>query len=85
MNFLWSTFTRFDPASDIYSASTRQIGNHLSLEPPILIDARLRPGFPDELFCDPATSATVTERWSQYFPPGEKRVEMGDSRQADLD
>lgn len=85
MNFLWSTFTRFDPATDIHAASTCQVGNHLSLAPPILIDARLRPGFPEELFCDEATLSKVTERWSRYFPPGGKRVEMGDSQQADLD
>jgi hypothetical protein len=85
MNFLWSTFTRFDPATDIHAASTRTVGNHLSLEPPIIIDARLRPGFPEELFCDPETSQVVSRRWSEYFPPGKKRVEMGDSRKADLD
>ncbi|MBD3868105.1 MAG: UbiD family decarboxylase [Acidobacteria bacterium] len=85
MNFLWSTFTRFDPATDIHAASTRKVANHLSLEPPILIDARLRPGFPEELFCDTATSRTVSRRWSEYFPAGKKRVEMGDSQQADLD
>ncbi len=85
MNFLWSTFTRFNPATDIHAASTRKVGNHLSLEPPILIDARLRPGFPDELFCDPTTSGLVSRRWFEYFPAGKKRVEMGDSAKADLD
>ncbi len=84
MNFLWSTFTRFDPASDIHAASTRTMANHLCLEPPILIDARVKPGFPEELFCDGGTFDTVTRRWSEYFPPGKKRVEMGDSQQADL-
>jgi hypothetical protein len=48
----------------------------------VLIDARLNPGFPDELFCDPATAGRVTERWREYFPAG---VEMGDSDSAHLD
>ncbi len=82
MNFLWTTFTRFEPAADIHAASTRVVRNHVSYEAPILIDARLRPEFPDELFCDEQTAATVTRRWREYFPRG---VEMGDSDTADLD
>ena len=53
------------------------VRNHLSYTPPILIDARLKPGFPKELFCDEETAATVTRRWKEYFPDG--KVEMGDS------
>jgi hypothetical protein len=30
----------------------------------------LKPGFPDELFADGKTAATVTERWTSYFPNG---------------
>jgi hypothetical protein len=58
------------------------VRNHVSYTPPILIDARLKPGFPDELFCDEATAKTVTERWREYFPSG---VEMGDSDAGHLD
>jgi UbiD family decarboxylase len=82
MRFLWTTFIRFEPAADIHAAETRVVRNHLSYKPPILIDARLKPGFPDELFCDEATASTVTERWREYFPSG---VEMGDSDTAHLD
>ncbi len=85
INFLWTTFTRFDPARHIHAGAVRQVGNHLCLAPPILIDARMKPGFPEELFCDPATAETVTQKWTQYFPPGANRVEMGDSGLADLD
>ena len=49
---------------------------------PILIDARLKPGFPRELSADPDTAATVTRRWKEYFPSG---VEMGDSEAGHLD
>ena len=51
--------------------------------PPIAIDARMKPGYPDELVCDPETAALVTRRWREYFPAG--GVEMGDSDTAHLD
>ena len=57
--------------------------NHLAYRAPIVIDARLKPGFPDELFCDERTARTVTERWREYFPGG--GVEMGDSDRGHLD
>jgi len=81
INFLWTTFTRFEPAADVHAAAMRVVRNHLGYTAPILIDARLKPGFPAELFCDPETSRRVGERWREYFPGG---VEMGDSEQAGL-
>lgn len=83
MSFLWTTFTRFEPASDLYAAGVESRRHHLSYQMPILIDARLEPGFPDELFCDHATAARVTRRWREYFP--DRDVEMGDSDAAHLD
>ena len=83
INFLWTTFTRFEPAADIHSASTRIIRNHLSYTMPIVIDARLKPGFPQELSCNQETATQVTERWREYFPNG--GVEMGDSELGHLD
>lgn len=82
MNFLWTTFTRFEPARDIHAARTVVRRNHVSYEGPIVIDARLKPGFPAELFCRDDTSALVTRRWTEYFPSG--GVEMGDSATAHL-
>jgi len=83
MNFLWTTFTRFEPAADIHSAERRLVRNQVSFTAPILIDARLKPGFPAELSCAPEIAATVTRRWKEYFPAG--GVEMGDSESAHLD
>jgi UbiD family decarboxylase len=83
MNFLWTTFTRFEPAADVHAARATAVRNHLALSPPIAIDARLKPGFPGELFCDETTADTVTRRWREYFPDG--GVEMGDSAAAHLD
>jgi 4-hydroxybenzoate decarboxylase subunit C len=83
MNFLWTTFTRFEPAADVHAAAARVVRHHLSYTAPVLVDARLKPWFPKELSCDPETAATVTRRWREYFPEG--RVEMGDSESAHLD
>ena len=83
MSFLWTTFTRFEPAADVHAATTRIVRHHVVHEPPVLIDARTKPSFPGEVSCDPATAALVTRRWREYFPGG--RVEMGDSERAHLD
>ncbi len=44
MNFLWTTFTRFEPGADVHAASVDVVRNHVSYTPPVVIDARLRPG-----------------------------------------
>jgi 4-hydroxybenzoate decarboxylase subunit C len=82
INFLWTTFTRFEPARDIHAASSRVVRHHVSYTAPVVIDARLKPGFPDELFCRPDVADTVTRRWREYFAAG---VEMGDSSRGHLD
>ena len=83
MNFLWTTFTRFEPAADIHAAAQRVVRHHVGSTPPIVIDARIKPWFPQEVEGDPDTAATVTQRWKQYFP--HRRVEMGDSSRGHLD
>jgi hypothetical protein len=83
MNFLWTTFTRFEPGADIASAGQRIVRNHIAHRAPVVIDARMKPTYPKELFCDDATAALVSRRWNEYFPS--RRVEMGDSDRAHLD
>ncbi len=82
MNFLWTTFTRFDPAADLSSCAVELTHNYPSHQAPVMIDARMKPDYPEELFTDEATAKTVSERWKEYFPAG---LEMGDSDQAHLD
>jgi 4-hydroxybenzoate decarboxylase subunit C len=82
INFLWTTFTRFEPAADITAARRALERNRVVFEPPIVIDARLRPGFPEELRGSPEIAERVTRRWREYFPSG---VEMGDAEAAHLD
>jgi menaquinone biosynthesis decarboxylase len=67
-DFLWSTWTRFEPAGDIYVAETRVVRHHLSYRAPIIIDARKKPSLPDELEVRPDIARLVDERWSEYFP-----------------
>jgi UbiD family decarboxylase len=83
VNFLWTTFTRFEPAADIHAAGVDVKRHHLSYTPPLVIDARVKPPYPDELFCDPETAGLVSRRWKEYFPDG--GVDMGDSDRGHLD
>jgi UbiD family decarboxylase len=83
MNFLWTTFTRFEPAADIHSAARRIVRNHIAYEPPIVIDARLKPWYPQELTCRDDIARRVSERWHEYFPS--RNVEMGDAERGHLD
>ena len=83
MNFLWTTFTRFEPAADIHAAGSEVRRHHVSYEPPVVIDARMKPWYPAELSCRPDIAAQVTARWKEYFPSD--RVEMGDAERGHLD
>jgi 3-polyprenyl-4-hydroxybenzoate decarboxylase len=74
--FIWTAFTRMEPAADLHGAQ-RVHRNHIVFEGTIVLDARMKPTYPDELFCDPDTARTVSSRWSEYFPGG--KVVMGDS------
>jgi UbiD family decarboxylase len=66
-SFLWTVFTRFEPGADIYASGKSVVRNHLSYTPPIIIDSRMKAGYPDELECDPDTQALVDARWNHYF------------------
>ena len=69
-DFLWATWTRFEPAGDIHAADTQVHRHHLSYKGPIVIDARLKPGFPKELVVREDIADLVDRRWSEYFPKG---------------
>ena len=83
MNFLWTTFTRFEPAADIHASATRVVRNHIAYQEPVLIDARMKPWYPKELSCRPEVAATVSRRWREYFP--HRDVRMGDAERGHLD
>jgi menaquinone biosynthesis decarboxylase len=66
-DFLWATWTRFEPAADIYAARTSIQRHHLVYKMPIVIDARTKPGFPDELIVRDDIRELVDRRWREYF------------------
>jgi 4-hydroxybenzoate decarboxylase subunit C len=72
-DFLWATWTRFEPAADIYAADTSVQRHHLVYKAPVVIDARTKPGFPDELIVRDDIRQLVDRRWMEYFPRGSKR------------
>jgi UbiD family decarboxylase len=82
MNFLWTTFTRFEPAADIHSAGRAIVRNHIAYTPPIVIDARMKPWYPKEVTCRDDISRRVSDRWTEYFPS--RNVEMGDAERGHL-
>ena len=68
--FLWSVFTRFEPAADVHACRTTVHRHHLCYRPPILIDARMKPTYPPEAVCTREVATTVDRRWREYFPNG---------------
>ena len=70
--FLWHIFTRFEPAGDLYGR--REIRrNHLAFEAPLVIDCRLKPGYPKVLEPDRETIREVDRIWDRLgIEPGPK-------------
>jgi UbiD family decarboxylase len=67
-DFLWSTWTRFEPAADIYTAEAEVVRHHLAYKHPIVIDARKKPSLPEELIVRDDIAKLVDGRWREYFP-----------------
>jgi hypothetical protein len=66
-DFLWATWTRFEPAADIHAAQTTVQRHHLFYKAPVVIDARTKPGFPAELIVRDDIRELVDRRWPEYF------------------
>ncbi|MGB7068776.1 MAG: UbiD family decarboxylase [Pyrinomonadaceae bacterium] len=66
--FLWATWTRFDPASDISAKDSSMINNHIGYAAPIIIDARMKPWYPKEVETSEDIVKLVDDRWNEYFP-----------------
>jgi menaquinone biosynthesis decarboxylase len=69
-DFLWATWTRFEPAADIHAADEKVVRHHLAYRAPIVIDARTKPGFPKELIVRQDIAELVDRKWRDYFPGG---------------
>jgi UbiD family decarboxylase len=66
--FVWTFFTRFEPAADIYSASQSVRRFHVGLTPPIVFDSRLKPWYPHVLEVDPDTKKLVDDKIDSLLP-----------------
>lgn len=66
-SFLWSVFSRLNPANDIYAESEVN-RHHIGYKLPVVIDARSKPGDPEELLPSEDIVQKVGRNWKQYFP-----------------
>ena len=66
-NLLWVTFTRSNPAADIYGIESFSKHKHWGCNGPLVIDARKKPHHAPELIKDPATEERI-----KRFKLGEK-------------
>lgn len=58
-NFLWTTFTRSNPATDIYGIRPENRGRHWGCSGPLVIDARIKPFHAPPLVEDPAVERKI--------------------------
>ncbi len=58
-NFLWVTFTRSDPATDIYGLNSFIHCKHWGCQPSLVLDARLKKHQPQPLQTDPEVERSV--------------------------
>jgi 3-polyprenyl-4-hydroxybenzoate decarboxylase len=65
--FLWATWTRFNPSTDIFAKNIDVINNHISYQSPIVIDARMKPWYPKEVEVRDDIKKLVDNRWREYF------------------
>ena len=67
--FIWTFFTRFEPAGDIHAAAHPLIRRfHPGLEPPVAFDCRMKPWYPPVLEVDPATKKLVDAKMPGILP-----------------
>jgi UbiD family decarboxylase len=66
--FLWTFFTRFEPAADIHGAEQSVVRYHVGLTPPIVFDCRMKPWYTDVLEVDPKTKQKVDARIHELLP-----------------
>lgn len=64
-SFLWTVFTRFNPATDMFADYEVKL-HHLHYKLPLVIDARMKPGYPDEVLPREDIVRLVDERWKSY-------------------
>ncbi|HHO47849.1 MAG TPA: UbiD family decarboxylase [Desulfobacteraceae bacterium] len=66
--FLWTFFTRFEPAADIHGAAQSVRRFHVGLTPPVVFDCRMKPWYTEVLEVDPQTRALVDGKFNAMIP-----------------
>jgi UbiD family decarboxylase len=66
--FLWATWTRFNPSTDIYAREIKIVHNHISYTAPVVIDARMKTWYPKPVEPREDIVKLVDRRWGEYFP-----------------
>jgi len=66
--FLWTFFTRFEPAADIHGAATSVHRFHVGLDAPVVIDCRMKPWYTEVLEVDQPTKSLVDEKFDRIIP-----------------
>ena len=64
-NFLWVSFTRSNPAADVYGVSEAYDNKHWGCKGPLIIDARKKPHHAPELIPDKDTAAKVDKMFAK--------------------
>ena len=65
-DFIWHTFTRFDPARDIFSNYKIEY-NQIAFEVPIIIDCRMKTWYPPIVEPDVKIEKQVNEKFSDFL------------------
>ena len=65
--FLWATWTRFNPSTDIHAREIAVKNNHIGYSAPIVIDARMKPWYPKEVEPRDDIVKMADRRWGEYF------------------
>ncbi len=66
--FLWTFFTRFEPAADIHGSATSVRRFHVGLQAPIVFDCRMKPWYTEVLEVDSKTRQIVDEKFDRIIP-----------------
>lgn len=67
-NFLWMTFTRSDPARDIYGTASFIENKHWGCQETLVIDARIKPHHAPPLIEDPQVTAKIDAIAARSLP-----------------
>lgn len=66
-NFIWKTFTRSAPASDLYIRHNSITRYRMDYAFPMILNSLMKPSYPEEVLVDEQTARLVSSRWKEYF------------------